>query len=74
MMRRKQPVDIEQQALHSVPIAQAHLAHVALLREARVHHKAIALEIRTFYDSVAAEAVPNKFLALLRDDPVDESG
>lgn len=50
-----------------VVLAQAHIAHVASLREARVHHLAITLELRSFYDSVAAEAVPSVFFDLLSD-------
>lgn len=73
-MRRKQPVDAERQTPYPGEIAQAHLAHVAMLREARVHHKAITLEIRNFYDSVAAEAVPQEFLILLQDESGDNDG
>ena len=54
-------------------MAQSHLAHIALLRQARVQHKAITLELRNFYDSVAAEAVPSEFLALIRDDAEEKA-
>lgn len=48
-------------------LAQAHLAHVTLLRRARTQHRAITQELRTFYDAVAAESVPTVFFELLRD-------
>ena len=52
-------------------LAQAHLAHIASLREARVQHRAIAHELRSFYDSVAAETIPAGFLQLFSEDGVE---
>lgn len=52
-------------------LAQAHLAHIASLREARIHHRAIAHELRSFYDSVAAETVPAGFFQIFLEDGVE---
>jgi hypothetical protein len=66
-MKRKHSTYLEQTSFHSGTLAQAHLAHITSLREARAHHKAITLELRSFYDAIAAETVPAGFLALLKD-------
>lgn len=41
-------------------------------RKYKAHQKAITRGLRTFFDSVAAEPVPDEFMALLRK--MDESG
>lgn len=46
-------------------IEKAHLSHIAMLRAARVQHKAIARGLQVYFDSVAAEQVPDEFLDIL---------
>jgi hypothetical protein len=60
--------------LDAAAMAQAHLAHVALLREVRAHHEAITLKLQSLYDSVAAESIPDNFLNLLKDETEEVSG
>lgn len=46
--------------------AKAHMMHLAMLREARIQHRAITVELRAFYNSVAAEDVPERFRCCLQ--------
>jgi len=46
-------------------IEKSHLSHIAMLRAARVRHKAIARGLQSYFDSVAAEQVPEEFLDIL---------
>jgi hypothetical protein len=46
-------------------IEKAHLSHIAMLRAARVRHKAIARGLQVYFDSVAAEQIPDEFLDIL---------
>jgi Anti-sigma factor NepR len=73
-IRRKYSADyLALSPLDAAAMAQAPLAHVALLREVRAHHKAIAIELQTFYDSVAAETIPDEFLDFLKDETEEAS-
>lgn len=74
VLRRKYSAEaIGQSPPDQAPIVQAHLAHIASLREARVHHRAITLELRSYFDSVAAETVPDGFRNLLTEGTSEES-
>lgn len=73
MIARRKYSTSDQSSANAATIAQAHLAHIAALREARAHHRAITHELRTYYDSVAAEAVPDGFLRLLVEETNSES-
>ncbi len=55
----------ELRAVDADQIGQAHLAHVATLRAARVRHKAIARGLQLYFDSVTAEQIPGEFLEIL---------
>ena len=52
-------------AASNAAIAEAHLAHIAVLREARVHHRVISQELKIYFDSVAAETIPDQLLSSL---------
>lgn len=62
------PTALELSFTDTRPQAQSQLAHIALLRGARLHHKAIAIQVQKYYDSVASEAVPSAFLILLAEE------
>jgi hypothetical protein len=47
--------------------ARDRLAHLAVLREARIRHRAIALELRILFESVAAEVVPSRIISSLHE-------
>jgi hypothetical protein len=74
VIRRKYSAEtIGQSSPERAAIMQARLAHIASLREARVHHRAITLELRSYFDSVAAETVPDGFRNLLTEGASEES-
>ena len=52
-------------AIDNELIEKAHLSHIAMLRAARIRHKAIARGLQVYFDSVAAEQVPEEFLDIL---------
>jgi hypothetical protein len=71
--RRKYSADaIGRSTPEEALVIQAHLAHIASLREARMHHRAITLELRSYFDSVAAETVPDGFRNLLTEGAGEE--
>lgn len=60
---------------HAVPPSGGDMNEPDLKAEARkykAHQKAITRGLRTFFDSVAAEPVPDEFMDLLRK--MDENG
>jgi hypothetical protein len=72
VMRRKYSADAIGQSSDGAAVMQAHLSHIASLREARAHHRAITFELRSYFDSVAAESVPDGFRNLLTEEPSEE--
>ena len=71
--RRYSAAALDRSSPDAAAVAQAHLAHIAMLREARAHHRAITHELRIYFDSVAAETVPEGFRDLLREETDEES-
>jgi hypothetical protein len=71
MKRRHSAAVFDQSSPDAVAIAQAHLAHIAVLRGARLQHRAITNELRTYFEAVATEAVPDQLLNSL-NEPKDE--
>lgn len=60
---------------HAVPPPDSNMSEPELKAETRkykAHQKAITRGLRTFFDSVAAEPVPDEFMDLLRK--MDENG
>lgn len=71
-MRRKYSAEaFEPSSPDALAVAQAHLAHIATLREARAYYRVITHELREYFEAVATEAVPDHLLNSL-DDPKSE--
>jgi hypothetical protein len=66
--RKISPMKPDRAIVDPAITTQAHLGRIVSLREARIHHRAITLELRSFYDSVAAEAVPESLVNLFDRD------
>jgi hypothetical protein len=71
-MRRKHSAAVfEPSSPDALAVTQAHLAHIATLREARAHHRAITHELKAYFEAVATEVVPEHLLNSL-NEPTDE--
>jgi hypothetical protein len=63
----------DQSSPEATAIAQAHLGHIAMLREMRAHHRAIGRELQIYFEAVAAEPVPVQLLNSLTQSRDEET-